>query len=281
MAAARIGRSIYVIGGFERDSVDGSTAGRALRHPPRTAGRASARMPIGVNHSTATVHARPALRARRLRAGAGSPSPPRRCSSTTRAATAGGGCARSPTAARGTRRGGGRRHRLYVAGGADASRSLRSLEVFDFRTRRWRRGPSFPGPARNHTTGVAAGGRFYVLAGRDDLEPRGGRALRPAAAPLGAAARTCASRAAGSPRRACRAAGSWCSAARTWRRAARRSPRSSCSTSAGAAGGGCRTCSRRATGSAAPRSATACTRSRAGRSRASTSRRALEFLDVR
>jgi N-acetylneuraminic acid mutarotase len=58
-------------------------------------------------------------------------------------------------------------HRLYVAGGANDSGSLRSLEVYDFRSRRWRGGPSFPGPARNHTTGVASGGRFYVLAGRD------------------------------------------------------------------------------------------------------------------
>jgi N-acetylneuraminic acid mutarotase len=57
--------------------------------------------------------------------------------------------------------------RLYVAGGANDSGSLRSLEIYDFRRARWRPGPSFPGPARNHTTGVASGGRFYVLAGRD------------------------------------------------------------------------------------------------------------------
>jgi hypothetical protein len=59
-------------------------------------------------------------------------------------------------------------HRLYVAGGANDEGSLRSLEIYDFRGRRWRRGPSFPAPARNHLTGVASGGRFYVLAGRDD-----------------------------------------------------------------------------------------------------------------
>ncbi|HYP48030.1 MAG TPA: kelch repeat-containing protein, partial [Thermoleophilaceae bacterium] len=58
--------------------------------------------------------------------------------------------------------------RLYVAGGAGERGSLRSLEAYDIRRRSWRRGPSFPGPARNHTAGVASGGSFYVLAGRDD-----------------------------------------------------------------------------------------------------------------
>jgi N-acetylneuraminic acid mutarotase len=57
--------------------------------------------------------------------------------------------------------------RLYAAGGANDSGSLQTLEIYDFEQRRWSRGPSFPGPARNHTTGVASGGRFYVLAGRD------------------------------------------------------------------------------------------------------------------
>jgi non-specific serine/threonine protein kinase len=64
-------------------------------------------------------------------------------------------------------------NRLYVAGGVDASgHSVRSLEVYDFERRRWRRGPSFPAPARNHLTGVASGGRFYVLGGRDSVNYR-------------------------------------------------------------------------------------------------------------
>lgn len=41
------------------------------------------------------------------------------------------------------------------------------MDVYDLRRNRWRRGRPFRGPARNHTTGVAAGGFFYVLAGRD------------------------------------------------------------------------------------------------------------------
>ena len=75
--------------------------------------------------------------------------------------------------------------RLYVAGGANDTGSLRSLEIYDSRTGRWCRGPSFPGPARNHTAGVASGGRFYVLAGRVRLRAahrhrrRASRAPRP------------------------------------------------------------------------------------------------------
>ncbi len=164
VAAARIGRSIYVIGGFEPGSVDGSTAVERYDIGRNRWARVRS-MPLGVNHSTATVH-RGRLYVHGGYAGRGLSEPTAalleyhpgrnrwrrlRSSPTARAAHA--------AAVVG--------HRLYVAGGADSSRSLRSLEVFDFRSRRWRRGPSFPGPARNHTTGVAAKGRFYVLAGRD------------------------------------------------------------------------------------------------------------------
>lgn len=69
--------------------------------------------------------------------------------------------------------------RLYVAGGADNSGSLRSLEIYDFRQRRWSRGPSFLGPPRNHTRGVASGGFFYVIGGR-----KGGQLLADPSAPV-------------------------------------------------------------------------------------------------
>ena len=71
--------------------------------------------------------------------------------------------------------------RLYAAGGANATGSVASMETYDFARRRWRRAPSFRGPARDHTTGVASGGRFYVLGGREGTaQLPGGRALRPA-----------------------------------------------------------------------------------------------------
>ena len=175
----------------------------ALNHPPL--------WPIGGGSTcTAATGARATSRGR-----------PGRCSATTPKR---GRWSRLPSAptprAAHARRGrrapvrGRRRERLGLAA---LTRDLR------LRRRRWRRGPSFPGPARNHTTGVASGGRFYVLAGRDAGNLADRRALRPAAPHVGAATPTCAPHAAASPRRACAAAVSSCSAARTWRRAGRRS----------------------------------------------------------
>jgi N-acetylneuraminic acid mutarotase len=164
VAAARVGRFIYVVGGFDRT---GATVAAVARYDIRRDGwRRVADMPIALNHPTAVAHegrlyvhggyasqtglSQPTAALLRF-------DPERRrwrrlpSSRTPRAAHA--------AAVIGDR--------LYVAGGANDSGSLRSLEIYDIRRARWRRGPSFPGPARNHTTGVASGGRFYVLAGRD------------------------------------------------------------------------------------------------------------------
>jgi N-acetylneuraminic acid mutarotase len=166
VAAARIGRSIYVVGGFERAS--GLTTAAVERYDVRRNrwSRAPA-MPLALNHPTAVayrgdvyVHGGYKGRSnltqptgallrydperRRWRRLPSSPTP--------RAAHA--------LAVIGDR--------LYAAGGANDSGSLRSLEIYDFKRRRWSSGPDFTfGPARNHTTGAAAGGRFYVIAGRD------------------------------------------------------------------------------------------------------------------
>jgi N-acetylneuraminic acid mutarotase len=165
VAAARIGRFIYVVGGFEKRS--GTTTGALERYDiRRDRWRRLRRMPIGVNHAVAVayrgrLYVHGGYRARRALSSASArlyrydparnrwarlPSSP-----TPRAAEAAAVIGR----------------RLYVAGGANSHGSLRSLEVYDFRRHRWRSGPSFRGPARNHTTGVATGGRYYVLAGRD------------------------------------------------------------------------------------------------------------------
>jgi non-specific serine/threonine protein kinase len=164
-AAARLGRFVYVVGGFEDESR--RTVATVARYDiRRDRWRLVAEMPVPLNHPTAVAHrghlyvhggyrnetdlADPTGvllrydpdrdRWRRL------PSSP-----TPRAAHA-------LAAIKG---------RLYAAGGANDSGSLRSLEIYDISRRRWSSGPDFPGPARNHTTGAATGGRFYVLGGRD------------------------------------------------------------------------------------------------------------------
>jgi N-acetylneuraminic acid mutarotase len=166
VAAARIGRSLYVVGGFERES--GATSAAVERYDiARNRWSRVRSMPVALNHATAAsyngdlyVHGG-YTDATGLSAPTGAllrydpernrwrrlPAAP-----TPRAAHA--------LAVLGDR--------LYAAGGANDSGSLRSLEIYDFGRRRWTRGPSFPfGPPRNHTTGVASRGRFYVIAGRD------------------------------------------------------------------------------------------------------------------
>jgi N-acetylneuraminic acid mutarotase len=166
VAAARVGNSIYVVGGFEQAS--GATTAAVERYDIRADRWSRARsMPAGLNHPTAVAHrgkvyvhggytgrrdlssATNRLFRYDPRTGRWSRLP---SSPTPRAAHA--------AAVVG--------NKLYVAGGSNSAGSLRSLEVYDFRRRRWTRGPGFPGPARNHTTGASDGRRFYVLAGRDD-----------------------------------------------------------------------------------------------------------------
>jgi N-acetylneuraminic acid mutarotase len=165
VAAARIGRFVYVVGGFERAS--GATVAAVERYDIRRDRWARLPdMPVALNHPTAAAHSGRLYVHGGYRGEAGLTGPtgvllrydPQRrrwrrlpSSPTPRAAHA-------LAAIRG---------RLYAAGGANDTGSLRSLEIYDIRRARWRRGPSFPGPPRNHTTGVASGGRFYVIAGRD------------------------------------------------------------------------------------------------------------------
>jgi N-acetylneuraminic acid mutarotase len=166
VAAARIGRSIYAVGGFERAS--GATSAAVERYDIRRDRWSRVRaMPLALNHPTATTY-RGDLYVHGGYTGASDLSAPtaallrydperdrwRRLPA-----------APTPRAAHALAVIGGR---LYAAGGANEGGSLRSLEIYDFKRRRWTSGPSFPfGPARNHTTGVASDGRFYVIAGRD------------------------------------------------------------------------------------------------------------------
>ena len=162
VAAARVGRFIYVMGGFEPS---GATSAATERYDiERDRWRRVADMPVALNHAAAVAHrgrvyvlggysSRTGLdnevatlyrydpardRWRRL------PSAP-----TARAALAAGVI----------------RGRLYAAGGAAQGEALRTLEVYDFARRRWRPGPDMA-TAREHLAGAVARGRFYALAGR-------------------------------------------------------------------------------------------------------------------
>lgn len=166
VAAARIRRSIYVVGGFERDS--GQTVAALERYDIESNRWERRRaLPIAVNHPTATaaggrLYVHGGYRGRRDLSSATARLYvylPRRDrwrrlpdSRTPRAAHA--------FAARGGR--------LYAAGGAGARGSLSSMEVYEIARRRWRPGAPLRGPARNHMTGVAAGRFFYALAGRGE-----------------------------------------------------------------------------------------------------------------
>ncbi len=164
VGAARVGGSIYVAGGFGADS---RTTNVVERYDiERRRWRRVRPMPVALNHTVAVAHRGNLYVSGGFAAESALSAPSRvllRYEPRRRRWT------RLPPAPtpRGAHAAAVVRGRLYIAGGANDSGSLRSLEIYDFARRRWSRGPDFPGPARNHTTGVASGGRFYVLAGRD------------------------------------------------------------------------------------------------------------------
>ena len=163
VAAGRIGRFVYVVGGFTRAGK--RTANVVERYDiDRDRWKRVRPMPIGLNHTAAGVYHGdlyvmggyasatglngPVARLFRYRPGKNTWSELPNAPSTRAAHTMGviG-------------------NRLYVAGGARDGQALKTLEIYDFRTRSWSSGPDMH-TAREHLTGVATGGFFYVLAGR-------------------------------------------------------------------------------------------------------------------
>ena len=165
VAAARIGRHLYVVGGFEKRS--GETVGALERYDTKADRWKRLRsMPVGANHPTAAAYrgklyvhggytARRDLTSATKRLYVYDPKRDRWSrladSREDRAAHAVGVIA----------------GRLYAVGGRNETSDLTSMEVYNFRKRRWSRGPSLRGPRRDHMTGVASGGYFYALAGRE------------------------------------------------------------------------------------------------------------------
>jgi N-acetylneuraminic acid mutarotase len=162
VAAGRIGRFVYVVGGF----VPGPATTAAVERYDIMRDRWSrvSSMPVALNHPAAFAD-RGALY---VLGGY-----------TAHGATAGetdafmrydpisGRWSRMPAAptARAALAVGVIGNRLYAAGGASGGRTLARLEIFDFGSRRWSRGPDMAVP-REHVAGAVAGGAFYVLGGR-------------------------------------------------------------------------------------------------------------------
>lgn len=166
VAAARVGRFIYVMGGFEARS--GQTTAAVERYDIRRDRWTSvADMPRGLNHAAAAAH-----RGRVYVLG-GYTAPRALDDEVATLYRYDPGRDRWDTLpAAPTRRGalaaGVIDGRLYAIGGAGAGAgegALRTLEVYDLATRRWTTGPPMR-TARQHLAATVAGGRLYVLAGR-------------------------------------------------------------------------------------------------------------------
>jgi N-acetylneuraminic acid mutarotase len=164
VAAARVGRYVYVMGGFERKTGNSTAATERYDIERRRWSRVED-MPVALNHAAAVAY-----RGRVYVIGGY-----RHPRSLTRETAAlyrydprsdrWARLAPMPTA-RGALVAGVVRGRLYAAGGANAGgNALATLEVYDFRRGRWRSGPRMA-VAREHLAGAVAGGRFYALAGR-------------------------------------------------------------------------------------------------------------------
>lgn len=170
VAAAAVGRSIYVVGGYTEGGAPTAAAERYDTAHDRW--QLVAPMPVALNHAAAVSHGG-ALYVAGGYTGApfslGMPSggPADASRDLWRYEPGSDTWSRMPPAP--TARGGAAAavigDELYLAGGADELLPLTSFEIFDFTTRTWRRGPDLP-LATEHVSGASHGGDFYVLGGR-------------------------------------------------------------------------------------------------------------------
>jgi N-acetylneuraminic acid mutarotase len=162
VAAARVGRYTYAMGGFVRA---GFTSAATERYDiERDRWTRVANMPVALNHAAAVAYKKHVY-------------------------VLGGYSARTsldgevatlyrydperdrwrqlpsmPTA-RGALAVGVIKGRLYATGGASDGNVHTELEIYNFKRRRWSTGPAMP-TGREHLAGAVAGRRFYALAGR-------------------------------------------------------------------------------------------------------------------
>lgn len=163
VAAARVDKFIYVVGGFERSS--GETTSAVERYNIETdRWRREASMPVGLNHPAAAayggdVYVLGGYTGRGSLSGAVASlyrydPPTKQWSRLANAPTRRAALAVGVT--------GGK---LYAAGGVNSTGVLKRLEIYDFKQRSWSQGPDME-TAREHLAGAVADGKFYVLAGR-------------------------------------------------------------------------------------------------------------------
>jgi non-specific serine/threonine protein kinase len=163
VAAARVGRFVYVMGGFERES--GATTAATERYDiENDRWRRVADMPVPLNHAAAASYRGQVYVVGGYR-GRGSLSDP--IAALFRYDPERNRWSRlaAPPSARGALAAGLVGGRLYAVGGARDGTALATLEIYDFRRNRWVAGPDMSRP-REHLAAAVAGGRFYALAGR-------------------------------------------------------------------------------------------------------------------
>jgi hypothetical protein len=162
VAAARVGRFIYVMGGFEPSRA--TTAATERYDIERDRWRRVADMPVALNHAAAVAYAGRVyvLGGYSSRTGLDD-----EVATLYRYDPGRDRWRRLPSAptARGALAVGVIGGRLYAAGGANSSGALATLEIYNFARRRWSTGPDMA-TARDHLAGAVANGRFYALAGR-------------------------------------------------------------------------------------------------------------------
>jgi N-acetylneuraminic acid mutarotase len=163
VAAARIGRFVYVVGGFSRSGL--RTTSAVERYDlDRDSWKRVRAMPIGLNHTVAVAY-KGDLYVMGGYANATGLQGEVATLYRYRPKTNRWSRLTSAPSKRAAHTMGVIGDRLYAAGGARGGKALDTLEIYDFARRRWSTGPSMH-TAREHLTGVATGGYFYVLAGR-------------------------------------------------------------------------------------------------------------------
>ncbi len=164
VSAARIGDTVYVVGGFDAAGHTSSVVQRLNLRTQRWSSVAA--MPEALNHMSAVSYRG------QLYVVGGYASPGDSSTAATRGFwrydPAGNRWSAMPDApvARAAAGAAVLGHRLYVAGGRnDTTSALSSLAIFDFDTGHWTLGPSLAHP-REHVAAVAARGSIWLLGGR-------------------------------------------------------------------------------------------------------------------